>query len=219
MTDANKLKKELKETLNGGTAGKWVIIVVCFALFFPLGIYMAHQHLSIAKVAAVGGSQTAKYAAIGLLAVGAIGILIGLFPVDDDNGEPQPLVVSAIMVVFGLGCGYGGISTLKNYKQYEALSGKYKQYLLKVVNNDCYNIEDLAKSLNVDYGTALQKVEEMVDLGLFQGAYIDYQAKELVWGERPVAEIVTVSCVSCGASNDAIVGKNNKCKYCGSGLE
>jgi hypothetical protein len=214
MSKANETKKELKDVLNNGAASGWIVVVIFFALFFPIGIYLAARQLSVAKVAAVGGSKSARYAAITLLVFSAIWLCIGIPEFKDDA------TVGAILTVFGLGSAYGGISTLITAKKHEALSGKYGRYLVTIVNQDCYGIEELSKALNVEYNTALQRVEEMVELGLFEGAYIDYKTKELVWGERPVAEVVSLNCPSCGGVNhNAVVGKKNKCEYCDSVIE
>jgi len=178
---------------------------------------MLYRYLSVFKVAAVGGSKAMRGTAIALLFFGAVCLIMGIFPMELDDG-PAPAYVHAILILTGLGVAYGGFTTFKSAKEYEALSGKYKSFLVAIVCKDLYNIGELANTLNVDYGTALVKVEEMVDVEIFKGAYIDYKAKELIWGDRPVSHVVTVTCSSCGGNTDAIVGKNNKCQYCGSAL-
>jgi hypothetical protein len=120
--------------------------------------------------------------------------------------------------VFSSGIAFCGFYIRKTAKHSEALSREYKEYLIAIVKHNCYNIEGLATALDVSYGTALQKVEEMVDLGLFQGAFTDYNTKELVWGERYITEFVTRPCSSCGANCDIVAGRDNKCRYCGTSL-
>ena len=207
-----KKKKELKEALTVGIGTQTLTVIISF-LFWPFGIYMLHQYLSVFKIAAVGGSKAMRGTAITLICLGVITLISGFISL----GEDEKSYLLLFIAISGGIC-YGGFTVMKTAKRFEAYSKPYKQYLMAIVTKDCYNIEELAVSLGIDYNTALLKVEEMIDCEIFQGAYIDYQAKELVWGERPVAEIITISCSSCGASNDAIVGKNNKCKYCGSGL-
>jgi hypothetical protein len=213
-----KKKRELRQALTVGIGSQIVTVIVSLILFWPWGIYMLHGYLSVFKIAAVGGSKALRGTGIALLVLGAICLIMGISPMEFDDGEKAPLFYHLIMFCAGGGIAYGGFSVFKTAKKFEALSPTYKQYLMAIVTKDCYNVEELAVALGIDYNTALLKVEEMVDCEIFQGAYVDYQTKELVWGERPVSQNVTVSCPSCGGSSEAIVGKNNRCQYCGSGL-
>jgi hypothetical protein len=215
---AENAKRVLRKTLNEGAAGEWVKIAIAFVLFWPLGIYWGYSQASVAKVATVGGNKSFRNFAIFLLVMGIMFLFMGFFPIESEDGEPLPQFVSAFMIAVGAGIGYGGITSLQTAKKFEALSPTYKPFLIAIVNRDLYCIEELAKDLNTDYSTALTRVEEMVELGLFQGAYLDYELKELMWGVRPEKQIVTVSCNSCGATSQTVAGKVNLCKYCGSAL-
>jgi hypothetical protein len=178
---------------------------------------MLYRYMAVFKVAAVGGSKALRGTAIALFVVAAIWLCVGIFPMELDDG-PMPGFARAMLIIFGLGTAYGGFTVFQTAQKYEALSPAYKPYLMAIIRQDCYSLQRLADSLNVALPSATTKVEEMIDLEIFKGAYIDYQTNELVWGDRPVSQIVTVKCLHCGGNNDAIVGKNNKCQYCGSGL-
>jgi hypothetical protein len=203
-------KEQLKNNLNGGSTSAWAGVTIAFIFFFPLGLYMGQHQLAVSKVAAAGGVKVSR------IPVGMLFLFGGLWGIAGLAMLGEEAAAGLILLAMGGGTCYGGASILNTAKKYEALAPKYGRFLVSIVNHDCYNIEQLAEALGCGYSTTLKHVEEMVELGLFQGAYIDYTVKELVWGERPASRSVT--CPSCAASNQVVAGRVNKCQYCGSGL-
>jgi len=115
MSEANKSKRALRELLIHGDTNKWIAIAICLVVFFPVGIYMTYQHVAVAKLAAVGGCKSAKFAAVAFIVVGGFWLsVLGI------AGFRIDVIVGLIFIMVGLGLICGGFAILKTVKHYES---------------------------------------------------------------------------------------------------
>lgn len=207
-------KEDLKYALNESKGAAWVVIVIIFIIFFPFGIWLALEQVKKDRIAAISGSQAAKFSAITIMILGVMWVIAGLSALPD--------FTVAWLAALGVGSIIGGFFLYKKFKEYETLSARYKRYLRVIVNGDCYNIEKIAETIGVDIGTVETILQEMIKLDIFRDAYINHKTGELMWDDTLIEDLkiqyAVVECPNCSATQNVAVGKKSSCEYCGSAL-
>ena len=218
----NQKEKNTERTLyvRGKQIGtSWNIITIWLILFWPIGIYILLQRSGIDKSTIINGSHAPKIAS-GILFFASFSMFISPLIMADD-GEPLGAGMTVIMIVMGIAFAIGGFLILKILKETQVLAGEFKKYLNIVVNGKVTNIEEIAKSTGVNRSVVEEKIQCMIDLHIFKGAYIDYTLDELVFGTKSIQsdfEYVNTVCPNCGAKQKIVKSKNNTCDYCRSTL-
>jgi len=204
---------------NTKTGTSWSTITIWLILFWPVGIYMLIKKLSVDKSAIINGSQAPKITA-GILFF--ISFVTFIAPIRmTEGGESLGAGMTIIVIVVSIAFAIGGFKLLKVIKETNALAIEFKKYLNIVINGKVTNISEIASGVGVSHSVAEEKVQRMIDLQIFKGAYIDYKAGELILGAKPVqpnVEYVSITCPNCAASQNIIKGRNNICAYCNSAL-
>ncbi len=193
------------------TPKSWDVIIVMMILFWPIGLYMLIQKISLDKAAIINGSKAPKIVAIVLFIFGGIWIAIS-------KDDPE---IGTLIIFMGIGAIIGGVLIMKKAIETEKLAFEFKKYLNIVTNGKQTKIKEIAKSAGTDTYTATSKIQKMIDLQIFKSAYIDHSNGELILGEKVIkANIayVSVNCPHCGASQNVVKGTRSICEYCDSAL-
>lgn len=94
---------------------------------------------------------------------------------------------------------------------------KIESYQNLILIRDIYDTQKLAIYLNVSRAEVLDFISYMIREGYLD---LDMENDNIVQPKEYVdpAQVFSIVCQSCGASNKYIKGKNNKCEYCGNVL-
>ena len=133
---------------------------------------------------------------------------------------------SVVQFIWGVLLGGGGVWAFKLAQGMKATGERYKKYIAVVVNQSETSIDLIATSVGVAYSQALTDLQKMINLGYFEGAYINEGAREIILA-KPKAQVVAAqggaipqvkvaTCGSCGANNKVVQGQFGECEYCGS---
>ncbi len=204
-----------KEGMGWGWIIFWVII------FWPVGLFLASKKMLTSRSTLMSG-KTGAVSVFGwfLVAVGAMAFMLG-FPYGSHHGEGIFLFISLVMIV-------GGASVLRKVSKTKRTAARYKKYIDLVVNQNVRYIDNIAASIEVSYDAAIKDLQDMIDIGCFEDAYIDYGIYEIVLKQaepvsyteastdsRADAQKIAVRCSGCGANNVVVVGSVSECEYCG----
>ena len=149
---------------------------------------------------------------------GGIGF-IGLVGEPDSGG---PIVVTLVFVAGGVLL-LRTVSTIKKTVANAANAAKYKKYIDIIVNQNVKNIDNIASAVGLPYDVAAKDLQDMINIGYLEGAYIDQGNREITWKQQepqaPVAgktnpQMIAIRCFSCGANNIVVAGRVSKCEYC-----
>ena len=203
----------------------WVVIVICFIIFWPLGLILLLNKLASDR------SATLKYGgALSGVAFILIGIGVVYFIMSYTRGSG--FMTHAVMFIIG------GIFLFITSRRAKIKGERYKKYIDLVVNQSQTSISYIASAVGVSRVTAASDLESMVNAGYFPGAFVSLARGEIVMrgslsphdsqhsapvqtasqASGPVQPTV-VSCKSCGANNKALPGQIVECEYCGSPLQ
>ena len=148
------------------------------------------------------------------------GILVfGSFGAMFTNGGPA--MIFGVLIFGGLGalC----VIKLKKAKQTAAVLNKFTEYVARLSNDDTRSIPKLAQGMREDVNVTVSSLEQMLKLGLFRNAYIDYQSNTLVIPKKdiygPADKYRVVKCECCGAFNKVVEGSVSECEFCGAYIQ
>jgi len=204
-----------------GNTGKkptsWGWIIFWFILFWPVGLVLLIQRLSVDKSAALKSGKGVAIASYILMGMGVIYLIMAF--------EAPGLLAAAVI--------FGGGGFLVNWfaRKTKRTGERYKKYIALVVNQSQTSIDNIASAVGVSYEVAAKDLQKMIDSGYFTGAYIDMAQREIILAKiahpqvytpytpshAPIQERV-VTCGSCGANN-RVAGHIGECEYCGSPLQ
>jgi len=193
------------------------VIIFWIIIFWPYGTYLLVKNLQNSKAAVINGSNAPRNVAVALFGLAVI-LLVSL-PIS--SGDPETKDAAGILIAVSIGMAIGGVYLLKVFNDTRNLAVEFKKYLNAVVNGKLTKIEDIANATGVTTDIAEHKLQRMIDLDIFKGAYIDHTSGELILGEKvisPDVEYVGVVCPNCGAENSVAKGSRGICKYCDSAL-
>ena len=144
---------------------------------------------------------------------GGIGF-IGLVGEPDSGG---PIVVALVFVAGGILL----LRTVSTIKKTVANAAKYKKYIDIVVNQNVKSIDSIASAVGLPYDVAAKDLQDMINVGYLEGAYIHQGNREITWKQQePTAyaqaapQTTVIHCLNCGANNVVVVGSVSKCEYC-----
>ena len=105
------------------------------------------------------------------------------------------------------------------------IATKYKKYIDLIVNRRLRSIATISSAIPVSHDSAIKDIQEMIDKGFFEDAYINYNLDEIVFSKEDEVdervknhkvEMIVVPCNGCGANNKVEKGQVEECQYCGS---
>ena len=197
----------------------WWLIVVAF--FLPgigpmIGIALLFLRLNSDKKATFKDGKTVFTIAYIMMAVGVF-LVASAFSGRFSVGQ----------LIWGILLGAGGVWAFRVAQGMKASGERYKKYIAVVVNQSETSIDLISSSVGVTYEQALQDLQKMINLGYFEGAYINEAAREIILAQAKVqpataggtpAPVKVTSCGSCGANNKVVQGQFGECEYRGSPL-
>ncbi|MCL2036295.1 MAG: hypothetical protein FWG83_02770 [Oscillospiraceae bacterium] len=200
--------------MNNTKTTSYGVIVFWIIVFWPVGTYMLVKNLQNSKAAVINGSNAPRNVAFVLLGCAAMTLVTGA-------SDPETREMIGVFILVSIGLAIGGVYLLKVFDDTKKLAVEFKKYLNVVINGKVTNINEIAQSAGVSRDVAEEKLQRMIDLQIFKGAYIDHKAGELVLGAKPIqpdVEYMNIACPNCGAVQNIIKGGNNACDYCDSAL-
>ncbi len=198
----------------------WAAIVIWFIIFWPVSIYLIWKKISIDKAAAMKFSKVLK--AIGIIFVVCAVLMLSV------AGE-DPSTAAFGFLFYGIG---GGLIIWGSIKVKQS-GERYKKYIDIVINQNQTTIENIASLMGLSYDQTVKGLQKMIDVGYFEGTYIDHANHELVFPERQqmdaaertmgtsnsVLQQKTVKCPNCGGNNVIVAGRVCECDFCGSPIQ
>lgn len=197
----------------------WLSITIWFIFFWPVSVYLIWKRLSNDKAAYMKNSKIIKcigYVFI-FMAVCSLSALV-----EGDIGTTLTLFLfyftGGALIIWG---------SKKVYKSGEM----YKKYIDIVINREERTIENIASAMGLSYDQTVNGLQQMIEKGYFEGAYIDHGSHEIVFPRRKnIVDAVpnieektvqqrTVKCPNCGGNNVINVGQSCECDFCGSPIE
>lgn len=200
----------------------WAIIIVVLIVFWPVGIYLVYRKLTNDKQAAL---KTGKVINI----IGWVLLVMGIFAVITGPEDKSQAVSGRIEYFFLFVC--SGLAMVLLGARSKRRADRFKKYIAIIINQNMSSIENIAASFPIDYKTAAKDLQKMIDIGYFEGAYIDnvnreivlnsdksnnYAASNFTQTEKAPGQLQVVRCKNCGANNQVSVGQLGECEYCGS---
>lgn len=97
---------------------------------------------------------------------------------------------------------------------------RLKRYVPILKGIESIPVQQVASIVNVRPTRVYQDIQRMIDAGMIEDFYLDYQAGQIVskkfTPERSHKTVAT--CPGCGARSEIIVGITRSCSYCGQPL-
>lgn len=201
---------------NKSTSWGWIIFWLI--VFWPVGLYLIIKKYSTDRQAAVSGNTGSLNIIAWILIV-----MGGLMVISSFSTES---VISSILM--GLFVLAGGIVLLRKAKQNKLRSETYKKYIQIVVNSGETSIDSIASVQGVTSDNVVKNLQEMIDLGLLNGAYINQANRQIVLpNQQSVVQNQKsngssskkiITCPGCGAKNVISGNGVQNCEYCGTPL-
>lgn len=186
----------------------WLIVCLLLYLFFPVGIWLLVRKVNGEKHRSLENSKFLKILAAVLFVIAACSIS-SVFPA---KGSVDLTILVAVLLLAG-----GGVlcliksRKLKRYGEYMAVCK------IRFEREGSLELEPAAAELGITYERLVMDLEQMIENGDIDNAFIDYTARCLAAKERKSPYYV-VNCPHCGGISEIPKGENAVCSYCGSAL-
>ena len=199
----------------------WGWIVFWLIIFWPLGLFFLFRRVTGDRTATLKNAKTVATISYILLGLGVIYLLASI----DDSS----FILMALAMIAG------GVLLNRYSRKMKATGERYKQYIAQIINHGNTSLNNISSATGHPYPVVDADLRKMIDLGYFQGAFIDASSGEirLVKPAAPAPEqtpqfaaagtpemptvpqqIKAFMCKSCGANNTS--AQNGVCEYCGS---
>jgi ribosomal protein S27E len=126
----------------------------------------------------------------------------------------------------------GGVWLIRKGKIKMKFSRMFQEYNTRLDTDPTKSIDLLASSVGKSVDTVKKDITKMINMGLFQNAYINQELNCIVFPQMgfasthpansvhqqvntPGVEFVTVKCSGCGAINKIAKSTVSECEYCG----
>lgn len=194
----------------------WPLIIILIVLFWPVGVYLLVRKLKVDRKASLSSGR--KMIVWGWIIVG-MGV-ISWSTLIEENWVSGTLG-TLFFISAGLVLVYFGEKSSVN-------AVKYKKYINLVVNKKVQSIGTIASAIPVSHDIAIKDLQEMIDKGFFENAYLNYTSDKIVLAEVDTGDagatdyqnykavMLVVTCNGCGANNKVEKKKVDNCQYCGS---
>ncbi|MCZ2256941.1 hypothetical protein [Sporosarcina sp. G11-34] len=191
----------------------WLLVIILLIIFWPVGVYFLVRKLSADKKASL---SSGKGMIIWGWVIAGMGIVSWTTLIED--GFFSGTLGTLFFVGAGLSLVYIGKRTSLN-------AVKYKKYINMIINKNMKSIATIASAIPVSHDMAIKDIQEMIDKGFFDNAYINYDLDEIALSDADGfhtkvknhnVAMVVVSCNGCGANNKVEKLEIDSCQYCGS---
>jgi hypothetical protein len=205
---------------NKGMSWGWIIFWLL--VFWPVGLYLVINKMSVDKSAMMGGKTKT------LSIIGWVLVIFGVLALFGALMEPSDLDSTGMFLVVGFIAG-GALLLLKTSK-IKKTAVKYKKYIDLIINLDNRSIDNIASATGLSYDVILIDLQRMIDDGYLKDAFLHQSNREIVFKKHEhVAETQTskyeqemtqsVRCPGCGANSVVKVGRVTECEYCGTPIQ
>lgn len=216
-------------TRNRNKIGFWYTlpaIVLLILFFWPAGIYCYSRRMKMGVTAAASAANVG-------ITFGILNLLMGILMFTVESADRSlDIGTSLYFLIPGLFLFLTGI----NAKRFKANFVKYERW---IEQEGLTSIDGLASVVGKTYTKTRSDLQKMIKKGVIRDAFIDDEARELVFVETveekavkttpvvhvsskgrivPQEEEKNVRCPSCGANNKMIPGRKVECEYCGTVL-
>jgi len=191
----------------------WLLVIILIIIFWPIGVYLLVKKLNADKK---GSLSSGKGMIIWGWIIAGMGIIS--WPTLMEDG----FFSGTLGMLFFVGA---GISLVYIGKKTSLKSIKYKKYINIIINKHVTSIATIASAIPVSLDVAIKDIQDMIDKGFFENAYINYDLNEIALShavgvdtqvKNHKVEMVVVSCNGCGANNKIKKQEVESCQYCGS---
>lgn len=216
----------------------WLVILTLVFFVWPLGLYLMYRKVKNDKIASLKNSMWLRK--FGIFWTGLGVLLLGSLVVEGTENVFWPAVVLAFFVFI-----VGGIAMLQSSGKLQQQGVMYKQYIEIVVNQQVRKISEISKQVGKDRELVIKQLQQMIDVGFFKNAEIDFQVYEIILNGTQKQKVPlqntkenkkqdatgmsasqaqeqqqrVVVCNGCGAKNVVTVNRICYCEYCDSPLE
>lgn len=206
----------------------WTLIIVLLIFVWPVGLFFLVQKLRNDKTAVFQKSSVLKYISYVLIGFGAISIILTLTGQMEQTVDGVTTVVTGSDMIFYIVVSLlfiaGGVLILRKSRSIEAERKQYRDYISLIVNSKVTSIAKISSTLAISATQVTQDLQNMIDKGYFQNAYID-KTKQCIVLENHSQNVTTqenidndfrtVVCPGCGAQNVIKGHGTTECEYCG----
>lgn len=198
----------------------WPVIIISIIIFWPLAIFLIYKRVRNDKKSGFTVGRIVRYTSYFCFFMVVVGIIvcIGQGFTGEDFG----------MIVFFL---ISGIALFMFAKKLVSNAEKYKKYISIIINGNEYIIDNIASAMSLSVNTVKKDLNNMINNGYFQGAYINENSNEIVLpkidseaihgstniNSNTQVEVKVITCKCCGAQNKVTTSRV-ECDYCGSPL-
>ncbi|WP_097025638.1 hypothetical protein [Clostridium peptidivorans] len=197
----------------------WLVIIISIIVFWPVGIFLVYKRVKIDKMAGFIIGKIVRclsYLCFFIVAIGTIVYLVNGFMSEDFKVTLSFLVLGVALYILS--------------KKLISDAEKYKKYISIIINENEYIIDNIAEDMSLPTNVVRKDLNNMINNGYFQGAYINNSTNEIVlpqpnkenindttpnYESKIEAKVVTCKC--CGAQNK-VTTSVGECEYCGSPL-
>lgn len=191
----------------------WLLVIILLIIFWPIGVYLLVKKLNADKKASLSSGKGMRI--WGWVIVG-MGIISWTTLIEDG------FFSGTLGMLFFVGA---GLSLVYIGKKTSLKSIKYKKYINMIINKNMKSIATISSAIPVSHDMAMKDIQDMIDKGFFENAYINYDLDEIALTHADgvdtkvkihKGEMVVVSCNGCGANNKIKKQEVESCQYCGS---
>lgn len=195
-------------------------IIFTFLAFFPIGIFlMWKRYTTYEKNSLQSGKAVTIIGCI--LLFGALVLFISSI----SDGLKEGKFGILFYLLSGISLILVGIKRKENVK-------KFKKYISIINNDEIMDIDNISAIIPASYENTKEYLQNMIDNGFFQDAYIDEIKRQIVFPKMKEAKpdnqfnnteknirMKVVTCNGCGAQNSIATGTVGECEFCGSKIE
>lgn len=197
----------------------WPVIIIAIIIFWPLSIYLIYKRVKIDKRAGFTIGKIVRAVSYFCFFMVIIGILACL----GDGFTSQDIGMIIFFIV-------AGVALFIFSKKLIINSEKYKKYITIIINGNEFILDNIAGAMSLPINVVKKDLNNMINNGYLQGAYINDSTNEIVLPkqskeniddtisqDKPEIELSVVTCKCCGAKSK-ITTSVGECDYCGSPL-
>lgn len=198
----------------------WPFIVLICIVFWPVGLFLIWKRTTMDRKSALLSGKSIYVLGWACLAI----VFLGLFVCFSKGFKSDDIST----IIFFLLAGVGLISLGKKLKNKADIS---KKYISIVVNDRIIDIDNIAAAIPTSYENATKDLQDMINKGFFEGAYLNEAGRQIVLPKRheesshndsngtEQIKMQVVTCSGCGAQNSIAAGTVGECEFCGSKIQ
>lgn len=195
-------------------------IIFTFIAFFPIGIFLMWKRYTTYEKNSLQSGKAVTIIGCILL----FGALVMFTTIASDGFKEGKFALLFYLL--------SGISLVLVGKKRKENTKKFKKYISIIINDEIMDIDNISAIIPASYENTKDYLQNMIDNGFFQDAYIDEIKRQIVFPKMKEAKsdnqfnnteknirMKVVTCNGCGAQNSISAGTVGECEFCGSKIE